>query len=258
MGILKGDVDILGLGTMLQALAMNGREGVFTLVRGMDRKSIYFGPHGMRLLSTTMRRINKLGKILLRRRKLTPDELRLLLEEQRMLGWKLGQIAVNSGKVTKKDLEEALREQLQEEIFDMFMWSDAAFEFADGPPRHKSDNPLAELTLDMNITSLVLEAARRQDELLNIRTLVSDESMSLVRTAKEIAAAALGEDLETVDAILPLINGKRSVSDIVNASVYPRFLTLRAVYALVVNGYAKAINAKGTTIRVAPRPAKPG
>ena len=43
MGILKGDVEILGLGNLLQTLAMNRREGELTMFAGMDKKSIYFG-----------------------------------------------------------------------------------------------------------------------------------------------------------------------------------------------------------------------
>ncbi len=252
MGILRGDVDILGLGTLLQTLAMNGREGVLTIILGMDKKSIYFGPQGMRLLSTTMKRVNQLGKILLRRKKLSQDELRKLLDEQKMFGFKLGQIAVNSGKITKGDLEHALREQIEEEVFDIFMWQDAAFEFVEGAPKHKND-PLAEFTFESNVTSIALEAARRADEFLQIRQLVSDENLSLARLHKEIKVSDVTEDLDTVKGILPLINGMRTVREIVQSSIFPRFATLRAVYTLIAKGYAKAYNAKGT-IRVAHRP----
>ena len=51
----------------------------------------------MRLLSSSMKRMNKLGKILLRRRRITKEDLESLLKEQRLLGWKLGQVAVETG-----------------------------------------------------------------------------------------------------------------------------------------------------------------
>jgi DNA-binding NarL/FixJ family response regulator len=97
MPILKGDVEILGLGNLLQLLAMNHKEGVLTLIRESDRKTIHFTAKGMRLLSSTMKRVNKLGKILLRRKRISKDDLDALLKEQKLLGWKLGQIAVESG-----------------------------------------------------------------------------------------------------------------------------------------------------------------
>src|SRR5262249_35290684 len=159
MPTLKGDVEILGLGNLLQLLAMNHKEGLLTLFKGDDRKTIYFSPRGMRLLSSSMKRINKLGKILLRRKRISKDDLDALLKEQKLLGWKLGQIAVESGLVQKKDVEDALREQIEEEIFDMFMWDGAGFEFSEGRAPHQKDdnNPLAGVTFDANMTGLILE-----------------------------------------------------------------------------------------------------
>jgi len=205
---------------------MNHKEGVLTLIRESDRKTIHFTAKGMRLLSSTMKRVNKLGKILLRRKRISKDDLDALLKEQKLLGWKLGQIAVESGLVHKRDVEEALREQIEEEIFDMFMWKEAAFEFVEGrAPKMEENNPLSGLTFDANVMSLILEAARRADE--------------------------LGQDMDTVDEVLPLINGRRSVREIVNASSYPRFVTMRAIYRLMVLGYIKAQDRKGNTVKVA-------
>ena len=253
MPLLKGDVEILGLGNLLQLLAMNHKEGILTLIRNDDRKTIHFAAKGMRLLSSSMKRINKLGKILLRRKKISKDDLDALLKEQKLLGWKLGQIAVESGLVHKKDVEEALREQIEEEIFDMFMWNQAAFEFVEGKaPKVEESNPLSGVTFDANVTTLLLEAARRADELLMIRRILTDDDMTISKFPFEIQADELGPDMETVDEILPIINGRRSVRQIVDASIYPRFVTMRAIYRLLVLGYIKAQDRKGNTVKVAP------
>ena len=253
MPVLKGDVEILGLGNLLQLLAMNHKEGILTLIRGEDRKTIHFATKGMRLLSSSMKRINKLGKILLRRKRISKEDLDALLKEQKLLGWKLGQIAVESGLVQKRDVEEALREQIEEEIFDMFMWKEAAFEFVEGrAPKTEESNPLSGLTFDANVTTLLLEAARRADELLMIRRILTDDDMTISKFPFEIQADELGQDMEAVDEVLPLINGRRSVREIVNASIYPRFVTMRAMYRLLVLGYIKALDRKGNTVKVAP------
>ena len=253
MPILKGDVEILGLGNLLQILAMNHKEGILTLFRDSDKKTIHFSPKGMRLLSSSMKRINKLGKILLRRKRISKEDLDALLKEQKLLGWKLGQIAVESGLVQKKDVEEALREQIEEEIFDMFMWEQAAFEFAEGrAPKQEESNPLAGVTFDANMTGLILEAARRADELLMIRKILSDDDMSLTKFPFEIQAEELSGDIDVVDDILPLINGRRTVREVVNGSIYPRFISMRAIYRLLILGYIKAQDRKGNTVKLAP------
>jgi hypothetical protein len=253
MPLLKGDVEILGLGNLLQILAMNRKEGILTLIRQDDRKTIHFGAKGMRLLSSSMKRINKLGKILLRRKRISKEDLDALLKEQKLLGWKLGQIAVESGLVQKKDVEEALREQIEEEIFDMFMWKEAAFEFVEGrAPKVEESSPLSGLTFDANVTTLLLEAARRADELLMIRRILTDDDMTLSKFPFEIQADELGQDMDTVDEVIPLINGRRTVREVVNQSIYPRFVTMRAIYRLLVLGYIKAQDRKGNTVKVAP------
>jgi len=257
MPVLKGDVEILGLGNLLQILAMNHKEGILSLFRDSDKKTIHFSPKGMRLLSSTMKRINKLGKILLRRKRISKEDLDALLKEQKLLGWKLGQIAVESGLVQKRDVEDALREQIEEEIFDMFMWKEAAFEFNEGrAPKPEENNPLSGVTFDANMTGLILEAARRADELFMIRKILSDDDMSLIKFPFEIQAEELGEDVEVVDDIIPLINGRRTVREVVNGSIFPRFISMRAIYRLLVLGYVKAQDRKGNTVKMAP-PAEP-
>ena len=256
MRVLKGDVDLLGLGSLLQILSMNHREGILTLERGNDKKTIHFSAQGIRLLSSTMRRINRLGKILLRRRRITREDLDALLKEQRLLGWKLGQIAMTSGLARKEDVEAALLEQIEEEVYDLFMWSDATFEFTEGkaPPK-QVDNPLSDLTFGKSVTSLVLEAARRADELLMIRKILDDENVTLHKLPFDVQADELGEDMEAVDTILPLINGRRTFHEILQASIYPRFATMRAVYRLITLGYVKAKNRRGDTVSILVAPA---
>ncbi len=69
-----------------------------------------------------------------------------ILREQTKNGWKLGKIAVTSGMTHHGAIQDALMEQVEEEIFDVFMWQDAAFEFKEGgSPAVTADNPLSSL-----------------------------------------------------------------------------------------------------------------
>ena len=257
MGILKGDVDLIGLAPLLQALSMNQRQGVLTLFRDQDRKSIHIGPDGMRLLESTMKRPNRLGRILLRRRQVSVAHLKAVLEEQRRSGGLLAARLLKARLVTPAAVQAALREQIEEEIFDMFMWEDAAFEFHEGPPRKSAGTPLSEVPFDANITSLLLEAARRHDELRAFRKLVRSEKMILVRTTHEIFAGLLEEDRECVDAVFPIIDGRRTVGEIVQHSIFPRFATLRALHRLVSSGFVKPVSPGSETTAILARERTP-
>ncbi|HEY0438216.1 MAG TPA: hypothetical protein VGC92_16360, partial [Phenylobacterium sp.] len=44
--LLKGHVDLVGLGNLLQLLSMNKTEGVLSVVRGAEKQSVHLGPDG--------------------------------------------------------------------------------------------------------------------------------------------------------------------------------------------------------------------
>src|SRR5262245_1700557 len=131
MGDLRGDVSILGIADLLQHLGSTHKSGTLTLKQGALQKSIYMAQEGMRLLSTTSRKTSSLGEILIRTRKMTRAQLDQLLQEQQQTGRRLGELVSRKGIVTKSDIETALRDQAQEEIYDLFSWTDARFEFVE-------------------------------------------------------------------------------------------------------------------------------
>jgi len=257
---LKGHVDLVGLGNLLQLLALHKSEGILDVARGTERQSIHIGPEGIRLLSSTLPRVRRLAKLarrLLGPRVIRPEALKALLGREKLLGWTLGQVAFSDQAISKETVQEALRLQIEEEILDLFVWTQARFAFVEGrPPRAKAANPLARLTLRADVTALLLEAARRDDEILRIRRVLPDDSMKVHKLPQEIHADQLGDDLVRVDAILPLINGRRSLRAILEASIYPRFATMRAIHKLLTLGYAKVHDRRGQTL-VLSAPAPP-
>src|SRR5260221_12689328 len=82
MGTIKGDVEVLGISTILQMLSMAGCKGYLTIFQDNQKKVIHFQGEGIRLVSGA-RRTNPLGEILMRTGKITRDQLDELLAEQR-------------------------------------------------------------------------------------------------------------------------------------------------------------------------------
>src|SRR5258705_14013628 len=77
----------------------------------------------------------------------------------------LGEELVNSSHVTRKGIQEVVRAQIGEEIYDLFLWKRAGFEFIEGPPVEELRDPeshVIRLSFDLNM--LLLEAVRRTDE----------------------------------------------------------------------------------------------
>ena len=55
----------------------------------------------------------RLGEILVQQKLLTPEQLKLALEEQKRSGRKLGRVFIEQGFVTEEEISEALAKQLQ-------------------------------------------------------------------------------------------------------------------------------------------------
>ena len=249
MGELKGDVEILGLPDLLQHLSTNQKTGVLLITQTPMHKSIYLGPEGMRLLATSTRKTSSLGEILIRTRKISRTQLDQLLVEQQKSGKRLGELVSRQGLVTKMDIEAALREQAQEEIYDLFSWADAKFEFKEGPePPKPKDFPLADVIVDASPTSVMLEAARRADELAVIRKVVRDETMIPIKTTKPFSPEKLGLHPDLLTAVYSQTSGRVGVSEVIRLSLYPRFEALRAIYMLATKGYIKIMDREGATM----------
>jgi len=235
-----GDLDVFGISNLLQMLSSAESHGVLTISKGAEKKVIQFLPGGIRLVSG-VRRTNPLGEILVRSGILSPERLAEVLDDQRKSGKRLGDHVVDLGIVTRETLDSALREQVAEEIYELFTWTDTSFEFfetldesAAGEP-----GPLAGVLLDGNMMSLMIEAARRMDELERIRAVIPDERLIPQQIELPVSFDELGLERRAVEEILPLADGSRSIDRIIEESLYPRFTVLRTLYGLSERGILK-------------------
>jgi CheY-like chemotaxis protein len=247
MGEVRGDVDVLGISNLLQMLSMNGCKGFLTIHQESQKKVLHFMDEGIRLVAGA-RRTNPLGEILIRTGKLTRDQLDELLAEQRRTGMPLGEIVQLRGILTKSVIESALREQVSEEVYDLFTWEDARFIFGTGadaqPPA--DSGPLAGVILDANMMSLMIEAARRVDELARIQSVIPDVRLVAERLELPASLDDPGLDRNAIEDVLPLVDGERSVGHIIEESLFPKFTVLRTLYGLAQRGVIK-IKDKGDT-----------
>jgi CheY-like chemotaxis protein len=237
---ITGDLGLVGIANLLQLLSSSQAQGRLSIASGAAEKVIGFALDGIRLLQG-VHRTNPLGEILLRTRKITQGQLQDLLIEQRASRKRLGDLAAERGIITQQALETALREQAAEEIYDLFTWSEAVFEFTETnePLDPASLSPLASVVLDANVVSIMIEAARRLDELARIREVLTDFQLVVEQVEIPLSIDDPGLDPMAVEDLLPLIDGERSVEKIVEESLYPKFTVLRTIYVLAQRGIVK-------------------
>ncbi|MBV8879629.1 MAG: DUF4388 domain-containing protein, partial [Planctomycetaceae bacterium] len=220
MGIRRnrvaGDLEVFGIATLLQMLSSAESYGFLTIAKGSDSKVIQFTPDGIRLVRG-VRRTNPLGEILVRSGALTREDLPRVLEEQRRSGKRLGDHVVDVGILSREALGAALREQVAEEIYDLFTWAEASFEFVESgsDPSTEDQGPLAEVVLDANVMSIMIEAARRMDELERIRAVIPDHRLVPKQVQLPVTCDDMELDRKAVEELLPLCDGVRSIDRII-------------------------------------------
>jgi hypothetical protein len=236
MGTIQGDLHVMGIANLLQMLATDGRQGFLVLRSRTQRKVLQIERCRLRLLSGA-RQGGRLAKLLLLGRKISRAGLAELQEEERQTGVPLERLAVRDGLVSTPVLEGLLRQQVAEEIYELFGWTRARFWFTEEEegivPPHEP--PLCEVALDLDVVAIMLEAARRLDELSRIQSLIPDDRLVAERAREEVLLKDPGIDPAAVKEVLSWVDGCRSVGQIIERSAYSRFTVLSTLYALAVH-----------------------
>ena len=239
MTSLKGNLNSVDLANIFQMLSLNQREGTLYIFEGNSRKAIYFGHDGVSMLSRGRNKPDTLGRILVRSDRITPEQLEEALQrqEQDQGGRMLGQVLVEQGLVTRADVEEALQIQIEEEVYSLFIWKDAQFEFIEGEPDEEFRGADGVTKLTFNVNSLIMEAARRVDEWEWIQSVVQDPQEIYRYTGRNVDLADPIFQEPCAGKVLAAIDGKRSVDEVISASYVNRF-EVSKVLALLVEGGA--------------------
>jgi len=232
-----GDLGILGLANLLQMVSMSQSRGILSLTHGTHKALIQFCTEGIRLVSGAGRAI-PLGRILVRSGKITNEQLEEVLADQRRSGQRLGDLLLEEGLVTKEVMDSALREQVAEEIYELFSWDEARFYFAesDNEVLPNGAGPLAMVLLDSNLLSLMVEAARRGDEMARFRSEIPVDQLVPRRLEGDVPFDDLGVSRHAIGELLAMIDGIRSIEQIVHESSFPKFTVLSALYELKQRG----------------------
>ena len=245
---LKGDLKDINLADIFQTLAMNQQEGTLTVVSTNRRMDLYFSKEGVHLLTTADKDYPRLGEILLKEKKITPVELDMALARQKMTGELIGQALIDMGIVSTSDIEQCVRRQIEEEIYDVFSWENARFEFIPGEPKGEFFDP-AKLgkPITFDVSGIIMEAARRVDEWELIHKIIPS-MQSILKVKDPDASVPPLEEVEVaedvVKKIAELMDGKRTVEIIVEESPVGKFETSKVLALLVQKQFAEVLGVK--------------
>ena len=154
---------------LLQFLAAGRKTGTLKIGRGSVIKQIYL-ESGFIVGSKSNDPKELLGQVLLHYGKISEDQLQSAMHIHRQSGGRLGTVLSSRGFVSDEDILEVLRTRTLEIIYDLFIWDEAEFEFADTDalPDHL-------IRIQVDVTSVVMDGIYRIDEWGRYRTVIKSD-----------------------------------------------------------------------------------
>lgn len=220
-------------GDLLQWLSLGQKTGTLTVSNKAVEKRIFF--RGGRVISSASNDPREyLGQFLMSHGYLTEPELMKAMEVQHQSGILLGKILVMIDVINEEELQRLMRLKAEEEIYEIFLWPEAEFSFKD------DDLPKQEMiSLQVDVTGIIMEGTRRVDEWSRIRELIPDDAVIPV-----IATTVNPKDLDEVQStIVNAIDGKRAIADIVLESRSSRFTVSSTLHSLMRRNFVRLAEA---------------
>jgi tetratricopeptide (TPR) repeat protein len=237
---IRGSLTEASLPDVIQLLFLGRRSGCLSVADRQRHGSIYF-EEGWIIYAAIVNRRDRLGDMLLASGAVTHAQLDQALALQGSApGRRIGELLVNLGILTPAELRRFVRLQIEEAVYALFNWTTGSFSFEAGL------QPPGEEQLDrINPESLLLEGARRVDEwsLIEVKIPSFDLVFAVLPGQLESHQSAF---TEAQRRLLPLLDGKRDVRQLIDSSGLSEFEAAQALYGMVTAGLAHKVGATST------------
>src|SRR5207253_4176235 len=246
---LQGNLDSFKLPDLLAFVSSSRKTGMLTVTLS-EKEAYVFFRGGSVVYAASNQETLRLGPILVRKKKLDRDKAEEIDDLMLRSGGRWGDLAMQSGAVNQMQLDEFLKVQVSEVIYDAFVWKSGDFAFYDGIAM-----PSNAVTISIDLSNLIMEGARRIEEWEECFRLLPDSSV-VFRVVADPEAEKITLSLEEWK-ILFLINGQRTLEELCRDSESEPFRVYRLVYGLMANkliepSVPRSDESEGSTGPVAP------
>jgi hypothetical protein len=252
---LNGTLRDFGIADILQLIAQQQKTGTLHLEAKDQEVHIGFQDGVIvQAESTTRRKKDLFGTMLVRAEIISEQQLEEALETQKRTLQRLGDVLVSTGVITKERYRQMAQLQFNETLYRLFSWKSGTYAFEQGAVHYDP----ADVT-PVRAESVLMEGFRMVDEWPVIRKRIPRYDM-VFEKAKELPAARgepqdAGEERrsqgdfasfgEAERRIYALVTPVRDVRKLIDLSCLGEFETCKALCNLVNLEYLKALPALG-------------
>jgi hypothetical protein len=227
-----GNLKTVSPSDIFQLIVSSKKTGALSITNSGSRRMIYF-KDGQLIFASSSDKQDLFGNILLKKGRITKPELETMLKQQKE-GQKLGALLVENEILTRDEVFDCLKMQIDEIVYGLFGWKDGEFEFIEG-----KEPPADAILTELNPMNMMMEGLRRIDEWSELRKILPSED-TIIELAPEpqlkTAEITLNKD-ELI--VLALIGSGKVLSKILEDSFLDQFDTSKALGNLMQKGLIK-------------------
>jgi hypothetical protein len=187
----------------------------------------------------------RLGYLLRTKGIISAEELEGALGLARQRQERLGKILVEKGYISAETLKRFIQQQVREILYDLFLWKRGEFEYVD-----KDVAIDEEFAADFNHMEIILEGSRRVDEWALLSKHIPHPEV-VFRVGRSVGQRRESINLNANEwRILSLVDGRRTVQQIIADSGHDEFSVYRIMNSLISSGLIEQVGAAPLTAPV--------
>lgn len=210
---LVGDLRSMPLPEVFQWVAFSNKTGELHLQKENDEVNIMFLNGKIAYVTTNLPHL-LLGQLLLRYKMLNKNDLVKSLSLQKQLKIPIGQVLIENGLLDEKSVKRILEIQVEEVVYTIVNWDNGFFIF--------EEKEIRPTMINISVDMLILEGLRRKDDMGRFFKVYSNKSILALKNSDY--------------PIKDVVDGKRTVYEIVTTLGGDYFKTYELIYTGIING----------------------
>lgn len=226
---IQGNLESVPLEEVIQMLGLQRQNGKLVINRNGEVVEVFFRSGFIVFASATRTELgtSTLEMFLRKYCRLHEDSLQHVLRIAQMTSQAIDAILIQEKLLTAKAFTECLRRCTESSVYKIMTWKQGAFTF------EKAAAPVFSNPIQLKVEDLLLEGARRADEWNLIQQKIPNFSMVFepaIGNTEELATRGMSES----DAkVFSLINGRRTVQEIIDQADLSEFDVAKSMFILL-------------------------
>jgi len=226
---LQGNLETFFLASVFQLLCNDKKTGVLQVGDEGNEVKVYF-KEGTVIYAISSQKEHRIGYFLKSKGMLSERDLQKCLQVAKQKKFQLGKVLVDEGYITIDDLKDVISLQVENILYGLFLLQKGNFDYKDAKL-----NLSGLILTELDAMELILEASRRVDEMSILQKQIPSDKL-VFRMSERV------QDEEEVKLnsnewrILSLVNGKRSIREVIMGSGYDDLGAYKILYSLVSSG----------------------